>query len=86
MAKNLTHESSYVTADGFEINQGDMIKIKGEYGVQFKFWSLTTNHDSGSVWVDCFEVFRGKAGAFRSFRTDRIKRIPKRGKRAKRVV
>ena len=75
--KKLVHESSYVNEDGFTIAQGDIIKVRGEYGVKFKFWSLTTNPDTGSQWVDCFEVFRGQAGAFRSFRTERIKRIPK---------
>jgi hypothetical protein len=86
MTQKLTHEDSFVTAEGFQISRGDMIRVRGEYGIQFKFWSLTTNQASGSVWVDCFEVFRGRAGAFRSFRIDRIKRIPQRGKRAKRVV
>jgi hypothetical protein len=69
--------------DGFIISQGDLIKVKGEYGVRFKFSSLTTNTDSGAQWVDCFEVFRGQVGAFRSFKSDRIKRIPK--KRVKKV-
>ena len=82
----LTHKTSYITHDGFEVKQGDLIKIHGEYGVRFKFHSLTINLDSDSEWVDCFEVFRGQAGAFRSFRVDRVKRIPTRGKRAKRVV
>lgn len=81
-----SHEPIFVTPDGFEIKQGDLIKIKGEYGVKFKFWSLTTNTETGSVWIDCFETYRGAAGSFRSFRPDRIKRVPKRGKRAKRVV
>lgn len=81
----LTYESVYITTDGFEIKQGDLIKIQGEYGVRFKFHSLTTNADSDSKWIDCFEVFRGQVGAFRSFRPERLKRIPKRGKRAKRV-
>lgn len=82
---NLTYESAYITKDGFEVKQGDLIKIQGEYGVKFKFHALTTNIDSNSQWIDCFEVFRGQVGAFRSFRPERLKRIPKRGKRAKRV-
>jgi len=82
----LTYSPSYITHDGFEVKQGDLIKIHGEYGVRFKFHSLTINEDSNSEWVDCFEVFRGQVGAFRSFRTSRVKRIPTRGKRAKRVV
>lgn len=69
--------------DGFVISQGDLIKVRGEYGVRFKFSSLTTNLESGAQWIDCFEVFRGQVGAFRSFKSDRIKRIPK--KRTKKV-
>lgn len=73
----LVHENSYVNDDGFTISQGDIIKVKGEYGTKFKFWCVTTNPKTGSQWIDCFEVFRGQAGAFRSFRLERIKRIPK---------
>lgn len=69
--------------DGFTISEGDLIKVRGEYGVRFKFSSLTTNIESGAQWIDCFEVFRGQVGAFRSFKSDRIKRIPK--KRIKKV-
>lgn len=71
--------------DGFVINQGDLIKIRGEYGTKFKFQSFTVNLETGAEWVDCFEVQRGQVGAYRSFKSDRIKRIPQRGKRAKRV-
>lgn len=72
--------------DGFIINAGDIIKVKGEYGVKFQFVGVTTNTLTGSTWVDCFEIFRGKAQQFRAFKRDRIKRVPQRGKRAKRVV
>ena len=75
----------YMEVDGFPINAGDTIKVKGEYGVKFKFVGVTTNTLTGSEWVDCFEIFRGKAQQFRAFKQDRIKRIPQRGKRAKRV-
>jgi hypothetical protein len=70
---------------GFSINAGDIVKVKGEYGVKFKFVGVTTNTLTGSTWVDCFEIFRGKAQQFRAFKQDRIKRIPQRGRRAKRV-
>jgi hypothetical protein len=82
---NLEYNHEFVTPEGFVIAQGDLIKIKGEYGVKFKFYSLTTNINTDAQWIDCFEVFRGQVGAFRSFRTERLKRIPTRGKRAKRV-
>ena len=75
----------YMEVDGFPINEGDIIKVKGEYGVKFKFVGVTTNTRTGATWVDCFEIFRGKAQQFRAFKEDRIKRIPQRGKRARRV-
>lgn len=76
----------YLEIDGFTINAGDIIKVRGEYGVKFKFVGVTTNTVTGSTWVDCFEIFRGSAQQFRAFKEDRIKRIPQRGRRAKRVV
>lgn len=76
----------YMEVNGFPINGGDIIKVKGEYGVKFKFVGITTNTETGASWVDCFEIFRGKAQQFRAFKEDRIKRIPQRGKRARRVV
>jgi len=75
----------YMEVDGFPINAGDIIKVKGEYGVKFKFVGVTTNTISGATWVDCHEIFRGKPQQFRAFKHDRIKRVPQRGKRAKRV-
>ena len=82
-----THFSTepYMEVDGFPVNAGDIIKVQGEYGTRFKFRGITTNTLTGSSWVDCFEIFRGKAQQFRSFKEDRIKRVPQRGKRAKRV-
>lgn len=76
----------YLELDGFVINAGDIIKVKGEYGVKFQFVGVTTNTLTGSSWVDCFEIFRGKAQQFRAFKVERVKRVPQRGKRAKRVV
>lgn len=75
----------YMEIDGFPINSGDIIKVRGEYGTKFKFRGITTNTLTGSTWVDCFEIFRGKPQQFRAFKEDRIKRIPQKGKRAKRV-
>jgi hypothetical protein len=69
---------SVIEIDGFEIEKGDLIKIRGEYGGRFKFDSLVTNTETGVQWIDCFEVFRGQVGCWRSFRVDKIKRIPKR--------
>ena len=75
----------YMEVEGFPIHEGDIIKVKGEYGTKFKFVGITTNTLTGSQWVDCFEIFRGKAQQFRAFKEDRIKRIPQKGKRARRV-
>jgi hypothetical protein len=72
-----------VTVDGFVITRGEMIKIRGEYGMRFKFDSLVTNTETGVQWIDCFENHRGQSGCYRSFRVDRIKRIPKRRSSAK---
>jgi hypothetical protein len=76
----------YMEVDGFAIHAGDIIKIKGEYGSSFKFVGITTNNNTGASWVDCFEISRGVASAYRAFKQDRVKRVPQRRKRAKRVV
>lgn len=85
IAKKFVREDRMII-NGFEIMRGDIIKIVGEYGTKFKFDSLVTNAETGAVWIDCFEVFRNSASAWRSFRPELVKRIPQRGKRAKRVV
>jgi hypothetical protein len=68
----------------FNIEKGDLIKISGEYGVKFRFLSVTTNTETGAVWVDCIETYRGQPGPFRSFTLDRVRRIPK--KRTRKAV
>ena len=73
-----------ITVDGFTIERGDLIKIKDEWGMKFKFDSLVTNQETGAQWVDCYEMFRGRAGCLRAFRLERVKRVPKRGKRGRR--
>ena len=70
--------------DNHVIVKGDMIKVKGEYGVRFKFDCVVVNTKSGATWIDCFETYRGTVGAFRSFKVEKIKRIPK--KRVKKNV
>lgn len=76
--------STLTLPDGKVIERGDMFKVSGEYGLRFKFWEHVINLKTGSEWVDCYEMFRGQAGSFRSFKSDRIKRIPK--KRVKKSV
>lgn len=75
-----------MVVDGFEVARGDIIKVKGEHGIKFKFDYFVTNTETGSQWVDCFEVYRGISGVYRSFRINEVKRVPKKRKRAKRVV
>lgn len=75
---------SSVVIDGHTIEQGEMIKIKGEHGSRFKFMSLTTNNDNGLQWVDCVEYERGFPRAMRSFDINKVKRIPARRKNVKR--
>ena len=73
-----------VIIDGHIIEQGEMIKIKGEHGSKFKFISLTKNNDNGLEWVDCVEYEKGFPRATRSFDLERVKRIPARRKNVKR--
>lgn len=71
-----------ITVNNRIISQGDLIKIDGEHGGKFRFHSLVTNTITGSQWIDCLEMQKGVASAWRSFKTDRIKLIPiKRGRR-----
>lgn len=80
------HEPTAII-NGIEFNAGDIIKIQGEHGVKFKFDSLVTNTETGSQWIDCFELQRGMTSCYRSFAVDRIKRIPKkRGRRVNRTA
>lgn len=84
---------SWTNEDGFEIVAGELIKIKGqnsfgvgEWGLRFKVKSFVTNIETGKQWVDCYEMYRGRAGVMRSFPLERIKRIPKkRGRRVNRT-
>jgi hypothetical protein len=85
MAKKFQREES-VIIDGFEVLRGDIIKVKGQHGSKFKFSFFTTNTETGSTWIDCFELQKGLPGAFRSFSVEDVKRVPKKRKRAKRVV
>jgi hypothetical protein len=82
VSKTIFSREYEMQIDSFVISKGDIIKAKGEYGTKFKFNSLVTNTLTGSQWVDCFEMQKGIATAYRSFKIDKIKRIPtKRGKK-----
>ena len=91
VARKFYHEDEFVTDDGFSIFVGEYIKIKGkntfgvgEWGLTFKVKSFVTNLETGQKWVDCYEMYRGRAGVMRSFPLERIKRIPVRRKRVAR--
>ena len=90
IAQKYVREDTVLLPDGFTLERGDMFKIRGknsfgvgEWGLMFKFNYLVTDTKSGNIYVECFEMYRGKAGVMRAFPVDRIKRIPK--KRSKRV-
>lgn len=77
----------FTMPDGRVIEKDEIIKIKGEHGGKFKFLEHVTRTDSGTDWIDCFELRGGVLCGWRSFRTDRIKPMPKtRRKRRKKVV
>lgn len=93
IARKYVREDSVLLPDGFTIERGDMFKIKGknnygigEWGTVFQFDHLVTNTDNGKVYVECFEMYRGKAGVMRAFPIDRIKRIPKKRTRKSKHV
>ena len=66
---------------GAIIEPGEIFRVDGEHGLRFKFYSLTTNKETGVSWVDCFEVYKARSGVMRSFYIERIKKIPVRRKR-----
>jgi hypothetical protein len=80
--KETKFERSYELQVGNRtILSGEIIKIIGEHGAKFKFISLVTNKETGVTWIDCFELDKNTASAWRSFKPDRIKLMPiKRGK------
>lgn len=70
-----------VLKDGATIEPGEIIRIDGEHGLRFKFYSLTTNTETGVSWIDCFEVYKARSGVMRSFYVEKIRKIPVRRKR-----
>ena len=83
-------EDRVVLPDGMVVEQGDLFKVRGknrfgvgEWGIVFKFTHLVTDTKTGNTYVECYEMYRGRAGVMRAFPVDRIKRIPK--KRVKKV-
>jgi hypothetical protein len=86
IAKRYVKQDTATLLDGKIIEKDEVIKIKGEYGVSFKFTAFVTNLETGAEWIDCLEIYRGQLGAIRSFHIDRVKKLPKkRGKRVRRT-
>jgi hypothetical protein len=91
IAQKYVREETAVLPTGQTIERGDMFKVKGknsygvgEWGLTFKFNYLVTNTDTNKIYVECFEMYRGRAGVMRAFTLERIKPMPKK-RRAKRV-
>lgn len=74
-------EPEAILPTGRKIERGDMIRVSGEHGLRFRFDSLVTNKETGSQWIDCFEVYKARTGVLRSFKADRVKPMPKRRRR-----
>lgn len=72
--------TSSMIVNGFTIDSGDLIKIRGQYGSVFIFQELVTNLETGVQWIDCIQLEKGQPGPFRSFYPADVKRIPKRRK------
>jgi len=86
IAKRYVKSDTAVLPDGKIIEKDEVIKIKGEYGISFKFTAFVINTITGAEWIDCLEIHRGQLGAIRSFHVDRVKKLPKkRGKRVRRT-
>lgn len=78
-------EDFFVTEDGKTINKEDIIRVKGVWGVKFKFLNYVTNPKNDVSWIDCLQLEKGIACGTRSFYPDRVKFMPKkRGKNVKR--
>jgi hypothetical protein len=91
IARKYLREESAVLPTGQTVERGDMFKVKGknsfgvgEWGLTFKFDHLVTNLENGKMYVECFEMYRGRAGVMRAFPLDRVKPMPK--KRRKKNV
>lgn len=68
---------SYTMESGRVIEQGEIIKISGIWGVKFRFVEHVTRLDNGKSWIDCVQLERGVPCGVRSFYADRIKPLPK---------
>jgi hypothetical protein len=76
----------YMMPDGRVIEQGEIIKIHGEWGAKFKFKEHVVRTDNGAEWIDCFQIIGGQLAGWRSFKPDRIKPMPKKRRKNKRAA
>lgn len=70
-------EPIFTTPEGRTVEPGDIIKIKGIWGVKFKFKEYVRRTDSDADWIDCYELEKGQTCGQRSFKKERIKAMPK---------
>lgn len=70
-------EPTFTTSEGRVIEEDEIIKIRGIWGVKFKFKEYVKRTDNGNEWIDCFELEKGQLCGHRSFKPDRIKPLPK---------
>lgn len=75
--------TSELDVNGKTITHGDIIKIRGVWGVRFKFIGHVRNPANGAEWIDCVELQRGVSCSMRSFHIERVKPLPKKRKRKK---
>jgi hypothetical protein len=81
LAPHITVEDNY-DFKGQIITPGTEIRIYGIQGT-FKYRRTVTNHNTGSVWIDCMS---NKRGSFHSFFPERISRVVKKRKFRQKVV
>lgn len=93
VSNRYVREDTLTLPDGNVVERGDMFKIRGknsfgvgEWGLSFKFDHLVTDTQTGKTYVECYEMYRGRAGVMRAFPIERIKRIPKKRVRKRKNV
>ena len=77
---------SYTMPGGRVVESGEVIKIDGEWGSKFKFKEHVVRIDSGTEWIDCFQIIGGQLSGWRSFKPDRIKPMKKSRRKTKKAV
>jgi hypothetical protein len=80
------YEQTYTTSEGRLIESGEIIKIRGIWGVKFKFVRhVQRTDDNTKEWIDCYELEKGVTCGLRSFYPERIKPLSKKRNKKKTV-